>query len=555
MKRHPVSAVLVAAGLAAAALTFPLVTPASPAAAATVCSRWAANGGSDAADGSATRPYRSLGKLAASLAAGQTGCLPAGAVYEAVEGNGIVKASGGRAGVPVTITSAPGGGRAKVRGWVHVAPEAHDVTLTGLDFIGTATHADGNPTAPKSTHINLQGDRVSLTASDITNPFGICVNAGRLDAYQQADPGDPADDVVIDGNRVHGCGMSDRLVWTQGDSGAHGIYLVYTRNARVAENLVYGNRWRGFQAWPRAEGTLVAGNVFDGNATHVNLGSVLADGFPWHTRGTVVRDNIMTGRTGFRPDTNQAAVIGNFPAGSPSYGNLVTGNCIDPAGGISAGNGMEVTGNVTAVAAYQDRAAGDYRLTATSLCRGKGPRSIQPAGSTGGTTGSTGGTTGSTGGGTGSAGGGTGSAGGGTGSSGGGTGSAGGGTAVRVAGVCSGGRVAVTAPSAMTSSTGAAEWVFWRPFLFRWDGARWAPAGDAGWFYGSAGTAGLRLLTGGAPWAQHATGTPLGAGAAVAFTGLTPGFYAVVDVLHWNTSGRTEQPVRPMPGALSYCRA
>lgn len=219
---------------------------------------------------------------------------------------------------------------------------------------------------------------MALRGNDITNPYGICVNTGSLPGYQRDDGGDPADDVVIDGDRVHGCGMSDKLVWTAEDSGAHGIYLVYTGNARVTENLMFGNRWRGFQAWPRAEGKLVANNVFDGNATHVNLGSVLADGFPWYTKDTAVRDNVMTNRTAFQPDKNQAAVIGNFPAGSPLYGNVISGNCIDPAGGVSLGHGMDVTGNVSGVAAYADRAAGDFRLTATSPCRARGPGRSSP---------------------------------------------------------------------------------------------------------------------------------------------------------------------------------
>lgn len=127
------------------------------------------------------------------------------------------------------------------------------------------------------------------------------------------------------------------------------------------------------------------------------------------------------------------------------------------------------------------------------------------------------------------------------------------GTAVVPSGTCGAGRVSVTAPSRMTSTTGGTEWVFWKPYLFRWDGARWVQAATRDWFYGSADAAGLRPLTGGAPWVAHATGTPLAAGAPVEFNGLPAGYYAVVDVLVWHSTGRTEEPVRSLP-AGTYCR-
>src|SRR5687768_14139390 len=79
-----------------------------------VCDKVASPRGSNANRGTATSPYATVGKLANSLRAGETGCLRAG-VYR-----GRVKVrKGGRAGAPTTITSAPSE-RATVQGRLHV---------------------------------------------------------------------------------------------------------------------------------------------------------------------------------------------------------------------------------------------------------------------------------------------------------------------------------------------------------------------------------------------------------------------------------------------------
>ncbi len=373
IQRMAVSA-LVAISLVSALPRF-----ARPAAAFT-CNKWAATGGSDANDGTAERPWRSLGKLASQLPAGQTGCLKSGEVFDATGGTGIVKSTMGQAGAGVTIRSGPGG-RASVRGWIHVQAAAHDLVLTDLNFIGGPTNTDGYPSAPKAVHLNIDGDRISLVGNDITDPYGICIEAGEINAYSQQYVGERADDVVIEGNRVHGCGMSPTLTFGATDSGVHGIYLVNTLRARVADNLLYDNRWRGLQTWPKAEGTLIANNLFDTNATHVNVGSALPDGYPWYSSNTTVRDNIMTNRvTDYRPEKNPAQVYGNFPNGSPSYGNQAFGNCLSGAGAPQfGGNGIAIGANITAEPQYVNRPAKDFRLVTGSPCTGKGPRSIQPA--------------------------------------------------------------------------------------------------------------------------------------------------------------------------------
>jgi parallel beta-helix repeat protein len=467
------------------------------------CSRWAATAGSDGNAGTQAAPYRSLQKLVASLAPGQTGCLPAGQVYDATEGNGIFRTSNGTQAAPVTLTSG-GNGRAQVRGWVLADTNTHDVVVTDLQFLGSTTDAAGNPVFPKSTHINLLGDRITLRDNDITNPYGICVNAGKIDAFQEADPGEPSDDIVVEGNRVHGCGMSPKLVFSDADSGAHGIYLVNTRRARVVENVVYDNRYRGFQQWPTGSGTLVANNVFVRNATQVNVGSALTEGEPWWSTGTTVRDNVMAAKTGYRPEKNQASIAFNYPQGSPTYGNTVTGNCISTEAQALAGYAYTATDNTSATATFVDAAHDDFRLTATSACRGKGPRSIQPTAQR---------------------------------------------TVSTSTAACSAGQVVSKAPTAATSP--ATDWLWFRADLYRWDGASWVAADRSrSWLYAQAGAGGL---TGG--WTRYDTRA---AASSVVFGGLTPGaYYAVVQTVAWNADGAMASTVQPMTGSSSttWCRA
>ena len=454
-----------------------------PVASADGCSYWAASTGDDAASGSASAPFRTLNRLFAVLAAGQSGCLRGGDTFLATEGSGIIATTNGTTAAPVTLRSGGGTGQARVVGWFEAGAAAHDLVITDLRFVSTATDDAGNPLYPKSTLINLLGDRITVRGNDISDPYGICINAGRMDAYQSVDEGEPSDGIVIDGNRVHDCGTSDRLVWTDRDSGAHGIYLVWTRDARVTNNLIYRNKWRGFQQWPRGERTLVANNVFYANATHVNIGSALTDGYPWYSKDTVVRDNIMLGKTDYAPGKNQASFASNFPEGSPSYGNSLVGNCIAPDAPATAGAGYTESGTISATARFVDLASDDFRLTADSPCQGKGPAASQPQApaATRAFTAST--------------------------------------------ASCSAGVVRSGVPQSMTSSSSAGERVYWKPTLYVWTADGWRQRDTTKpWLYARSGS--------GLSWTSYTT-TPTAypAGSAVSFTGLAHGYYAVVQTL------------------------
>jgi Ca2+-binding RTX toxin-like protein len=344
---------------------------APPAHAEAVCSRWAAGGGSDTADGSQARPFATVRRLALGLLPGQTGCLKAGTTIDTAGGWGVITA-GGETGAPITIRSEPGG-RATIAGQLQIQSNVHDVVLRDLTMTTSPT------LRAKATLINVLGDRVSLLGNDISYPGGICINAGLINAYSQVYSGEPSDDLVLDGNRIHDCGNDPAVVWSSTDSGAHGVYLINTRRARVVNNVIFRNGWRGLQTWPKADGTLIANNVFDGNATQVNIGSVLFDGYPWYSSNTIIRDNIMTNRvTTFQTAKNPANIYGNFPNGAATYGNQAFGNCIDTRGGAATGgNGIAFGANISANAIYVNRAAGDFRLADGSPCAGKGPQQVQ----------------------------------------------------------------------------------------------------------------------------------------------------------------------------------
>ncbi|WP_183095180.1 right-handed parallel beta-helix repeat-containing protein [Nocardioides stalactiti] len=364
-----------------AGLSLPILG-AAPAEAAVACQKYVATNGSDGNPGTKAAPYRSLGTLSANLRPGEVGCLVAGQVYQALgDGNGIIKGSG-VAGSPIVITAEGPG--ATLQGQIEVRDTAHDIDITGLDFVGY-------PGRKGAGILIVRGDRVRVLDNDISNPWGNCVIAGfrdQLDEYAAV----LAEDLQVRSNVIHNCGTSPEINYGTGDageSGAHGIYLNHTRNAVIADNVIRDNKYRGLQLWPSNLGAQIHHNLFARNATHLNIGSSLSCTGACRTTGravtgtqkaenTDVHDNIFMARvTDWRPSQNPSQVYGFFPAGSPTYGNDVHHNCLAPGDPALTGDGFAAHDNQVVSPTF----AGD-RLTATSACRGKGPASIQPDGTT-----------------------------------------------------------------------------------------------------------------------------------------------------------------------------
>ena len=359
-------AILATAALAAVAA---LASPAQ------ACDRYAADvahGGTAAGDGSAARPVTTIRRLSQLLTPGQVGCVRSGSVIDTTAGWGILAGTGER-GKPITLQAEPGGAAA-IRGPLEIPSTSHDVVIRDLS-IGWA-----DSPYRKNTLVTVFGDRVSLIGNDISYPFGICLYAGRIDAFTAGAPFDAAEDLTVRANRVHDCGTSPAVTWTAQDSGAHGIYLANVERGLISENLVYRARYRGLQTWPRAVDVVIERNLFDLNATQVNIGASHDYAQKFASTGVIVRRNVMSRRVSdFYPGVNESQVFGNFGAqGALGVGNRIDDNCMEPAAQVK-GTGVTAGVQVTGMAAYRGADAGDYVQLAGSACVGYGPASTQPA--------------------------------------------------------------------------------------------------------------------------------------------------------------------------------
>ena len=352
--------------LASGCLLEPIPVPV-PGLTATACDAYASPTGSDANAGTEASPVLTPRTLASLLAPGEVGCFTAGDYTIPTGGWGVI-VDGGAAGSPITLTAAPGAVVNITGPWELTSSAAH-IVISRLNLLGTGVLGPNL--------MNINADDAEISQNNISNPGGICLYAGSWDAYAGTENGIRTDDLVIADNRIHDCGTDPGLDHTNpATSGWHGVYLSNTLNTTVTRNLIYGNKWRGIQTWPRAVDVVISNNVIDGNATNVNLGSE----DPWYSTNVTVRDNIISNATFFRPDKNSAQVHGNFPNDGDTHGNQVTSNCLWNPGAYPdfSGYGYTETGNHTGDPMFVDAASGDFRLQIGSGCEGDGPSYVQP---------------------------------------------------------------------------------------------------------------------------------------------------------------------------------
>jgi hypothetical protein len=304
------------------------------------CDKVASPRGSNANRGTATNPYATVGKLANSLRAGQTGCLRAG-VYR----GRVTVRKGGVPGAPTTIRSAPGE-LATVRGRLHVANSANRVVIRQLFLDGRNRARLPSPT--------VNGNNVVFRNNDVTTRnTTICFLLGS-DEYGRARR------TVIERNRIHNCG--DRPPTNH----HHGIYVEASSGARITGNWIYDNADRGVQLFPDAQRTYVARNVIDGNGEGVV--------FSRKSANNVVEHNIIA-HPAVRYNIEDFELSGG--------GNVARRNCLWSAShpdnaGIQPEIEVQVSENLVTEPAYANRDAKDFRLEPDSPCANFSPGSRRP---------------------------------------------------------------------------------------------------------------------------------------------------------------------------------
>jgi Right handed beta helix region len=271
----------------------------------------------------------SVERFVNALSPGQTGCL-AGTFRQ----NVTIRKRG------VAVTSAPGR-RAALCGWVVVEDSADDVRLRRLKIDGSCTTLNT---------IYLRAERTVIEGNRITNRHRgqSCMLVGQS--------GQPADDVRIRRNTIHGCGSTAPH--------DHGIYLHQTTGTRVENNVIFDIAAFALQFWGDVRNSTFAHNVTDGGRGSARGGlSVGADSGPLPV-GNLVDDNIIS----------YTATAGVEGWGGSS--NVVRDNCFwRNKGGAFSGSGFSQSNNTIArKSPFLNRSAHDYRLRAGSRCAGKGPR-------------------------------------------------------------------------------------------------------------------------------------------------------------------------------------
>ena len=300
------------------------------------CSLWAGPGGADTNAGSRTSPFLTVGKLAASLAPGQTGCLPAGSAFP---GREVITALGSAKG-RVTITTGPGRPRAILLNGIETTQKSRYLTLTNL------TVKAGNGALDVPGTVVLRGFSTALTHSEV-GP-GALKEAGRSCVVL-----DHAGSARVDGNVLHDCNGD-----SPGRYGA-GVLAATSAGARIVDNIIFGNDGGdGLAFSPNAQFSVARRNLIVDN-----LGSVYFGGSAkTASRGNVVEENVFTRSERF--DVHSAWT----PGGPVGNANVVRKNCIwSPAVMTAAGTGFAMSGN-RKLDPRVVKSGGRYRLARSSPC-------------------------------------------------------------------------------------------------------------------------------------------------------------------------------------------
>jgi parallel beta-helix repeat protein len=333
--------IVAAAALSAGLCAWFLATSAS--AGASGCDYVASPSGSDSAAGSAYAPFATVQHLVDTLGPGQTGCLRAGSYH-----GDVTFSHGGAPGAPMTLTSYPGDGHATVVGRVWLKSGSDYVTVSDLNLVGTNPGDLPSPTVDDA--------HAAFLRNDVTNfHTAICFDLG-----DDTGTWGTAHDTLIEANRIHHCGQ------LPAGNHDHGIYVEEAYDTRILSNVIYQNADRGVQLYPDSQGTVIKGNVIDGNGE----GVIFSGDFGRASSNNLVENNVITN------SSLRNNVESWYPSGNPvGRGNVVADNCIGGGargtrdGGLdTSGGGFTASHNLIADPQYANRGAGNYGISSGSPC-------------------------------------------------------------------------------------------------------------------------------------------------------------------------------------------
>lgn len=312
----------------------PSFTPQGAASTADRCTLWASPQGDDSSPGTSPAPFRTVTKLAASLTAGQTGCLAARTIF--TESVRIERAG-------IRLESAPGH-RALIQGGISVARGADRVRLSRLVVRG----AD----APAAGAVVIAAHGVELRDSDISGTLTtdrsapcILVSGSRS--------------TVIEGNKIHNCTRS-----SSAGIYAAGIVVAHASGTTIRDNIVYHTVGDAIALTPNARRSLVEHNLIDGNVNGVLIGG--------RSKGNRIVNNIVSFSGRYNVHSSPAR---GFKEGRT---NVVAGNCLwrgYRGNLVGAGQGFRTGGNLFANPRYINRPA--TRALKRGPCFDKRPAILQ----------------------------------------------------------------------------------------------------------------------------------------------------------------------------------
>jgi parallel beta-helix repeat protein len=306
-------------------------------ASAAPCRLVAATSGSDRNKGTLAQPLRTVQRLADKLKSGQVGCVRGGVYQEDLRIN-----HGGRSAAKRLTIESYGGERATLVGRIYIPQGSNHVTIAQMNLNGRNGSKLPSPT--------INSEDAVFSRDDVTNEHtGICFILGST-SYGRAER------TVIDGNRIHDCGVEPS------HNQDHGIYLSASDGVRISNNVIFNNVDRGIQLFPDAQGTVIEHNVIDGNGE-----GVLFSGDGATSSNTRVESNLIT-HSKLRYDVESF-----YPHGTPpGTNNVVRNNCIfgGAQGTVGEEKGYTAKLNKAIDPKYVNRGAGNFTLASGNRCSG-----------------------------------------------------------------------------------------------------------------------------------------------------------------------------------------